>query len=278
LKESIYLRKSVRTYDKKPLSANDRQAVEDLIEQLRPLKGPFGNSVRWFTFDVDVKQDEHTVKFGTYGGVKNARFFVGGIIKNTTEAMVDYGYLFEQLILSLTDMQLGTVWLGLMFQRKTFAEKLGPNEIIPAMTPVGYSADIRSIRDKITRFGIKADQRKPFEDMFFDLDLKHPIFEGTDHPHRFAPYLKLVQVAPSGTNKQPWRIIIRESNIDFYLERTPKYAKNMPYDIQHLDVGIALKHFEIGLLDDRIEFQIKKDSSLSTLEEMIYVTTINILT
>ncbi len=277
MKESIYLRKSVRTFGKNSLSGKDIQAVENLIEQLRPLKGPFGNSIRWFTFDSGAKQKDKTVKFGTYGGVKNASFFVGGIIKNTTEAMVDYGYLFEQLILSLTHMNLGTVWLGLMFSRKTFADKLGPDEIIPAMTPVGYSADIRSIRDKITRISIKGDQRKQFDNMFFDLDFNHPIFESLDHPHRYASYLKLVQAAPSATNKQPWRIIIRESKIDFYLERTPKYAKNMPFDVQHLDIGIALKHFEIGLSEDHIPFQIKKDPSLSSLEGMTYVTTINLL-
>ena len=59
-------------------------------------------------------------------------------------------------------------------------------------------------------------------------------------------------MAPSATNKQPWRIVRDGHAWHFYLRRTRGYGKNSALftvlriaDLQRVDMGIALCHFEM---------------------------------
>jgi len=71
--------------------------------------------------------------------------------------------------------------------------------------------------------------------------------------------LSLVRRAPSASNKQPWRVYIDETCVHLYLKRTPKYpAIKLGYDIQALDIGIAICHFIVGLNHNEIDYQVAK--------------------
>ena len=122
--------------------------------------------------------------------------------------------------------------------------------------PWGNSFDSMSFRERITRFAVKANRRKPFEEMFFLNDIEHPLKEDSIHPLKEA--LTYVKLGPSASNKQPWRIIIHNNHVHFYLERTPHYAENLPFVIQALDLGIAILHFEEGLKSLNISYQMKE--------------------
>ena len=59
-------------------------------------------------------------------------------------------------------------------------------------------------------------------------------------------------MAPSASNKQPWRVVRRGADWHFYLQRTKGYGKGSPLfavlrlaDLQRVDLGIALCHFEL---------------------------------
>ena len=59
-------------------------------------------------------------------------------------------------------------------------------------------------------------------------------------------------MAPSATNRQPWRIVRRGDDWHFYLARTKGYGKGSPWfkllriaDLQRVDLGIAMCHFEL---------------------------------
>jgi hypothetical protein len=56
-------------------------------------------------------------------------------------------------------------------------------------------------------------------------------------------------LAPSASNKQPWRVI-KDNNqaaFHFYLRRTPGYDKLFnEIKLQHVDMGIALCHFTLS--------------------------------
>jgi nitroreductase len=55
-------------------------------------------------------------------------------------------------------------------------------------------------------------------------------------------YYQMISLAPSASNKQPWRFVIRDHKIDLYIEKNKNYAPMLSYDIQMLDMGIALCH------------------------------------
>ena len=60
-------------------------------------------------------------------------------------------------------------------------------------------------------------------------------------------------MAPSASNKQPWRVVRRGDDWHFYLQRTKGYGKGSALfavlrlaDLQRVDLGIALCHFELA--------------------------------
>ena len=250
--EAIKIRRSVRTYLKKPLNKKEEEIVKSLLSETEKKKAPFGNQARFFYYSTNKSFDDEAKKIGTYGFVKNAPSFFGGVIENTFQGIIDFGYLFEHIILELTKHDFGTVWLGGTFSRNAFSHEVHEHEVIPAISPVGYSVEKLSLMEKAIRMTIKADRRKPIEELFFVNDFNHPIREN----HPYMKYLELVQLGPSASNKQPWRVIVDDKKVHFYLQRTPKYAESIPFIMQGLDMGIAIYHFEAGLIEDDKKYMI----------------------
>ncbi len=72
----------------------------------------------------------------------------------------------------------------------------------------------------------------------------------------FATVLDMVRWGPSASNKQPWRILNVGGIWHFYLQRTPGYGKESMLgrllgvaDVQRIDMGIAMCHFELSALE-----------------------------
>lgn len=256
MRKAIYDRKSVRTYKKKALTKNEKELIDGVLSEASLMKGPFGHQVKFFTDHQESNLDDEAKRIGTYGLMKNAPSFIGGTITNETTGIIDYGYIFESVILELTKHGFGTCWLGGTFNRGAFSEYVQANEIIPAITPVGHALSRLSLYDKTIRIDVKADHRKPFDQMFYLNDINHPLKE-SDH-HYLSSALELVKLGPTSMNIQPWRVIIQGNQVHFYLERTPNFGTNLPMAIQLLDMGIALRHFELGLNELNISYQMKE--------------------
>ncbi|MBN2299613.1 MAG: hypothetical protein JXC31_00330 [Acholeplasmataceae bacterium] len=270
--EAIKKRKSVRTYEKQTLTDEDERKIEKLIKDIKTLKGPFGNRVKLHLFNRPFSDQNESKKIGTYGFVKNAQAFIAGSVINTFEGLIDFGYLFEYLILKLTSYDLATVWLGGTFNRKDFEYLLEENEVIPAITPVGYIAKNMSIKENMIRTTIKANQRKPFKTLFFNQNLETPL----DEHHLYAPMLEMVRIGQSASNKQPWRAIVDEHMIHFYLERTPKYAEGLSIDIQAVDLGIAVSHFCLALEANQINYHIDTKNRIDQKNHLIWILSVKV--
>ncbi|MFW5913831.1 MAG: nitroreductase family protein [Bacillota bacterium] len=243
MKDVIKNRISVRSYQKRPLSQDDEKTVRRILDDVQEKKGPFGHTARFFTLPSKGEGGKY---LGTYGFIKQAPYFIGGVIENSFEGMVDYGFLFEEVILRLTEKDFGTVWLGGTFKRERFEFEVDvkKGEIIPAISPVGYSAE-QSMRERVLRGFTKAKTRKPYDELFFTPDL-----EPVAKDNVFKEYLELLRLAPSASNKQPWRVIVEDNVFHLFLERTEGYAKHLPTDIQAIDMGIALAHLYLPIKED----------------------------
>jgi hypothetical protein len=201
---------------------------------------------------------------GTYGFIKGAAGFIAGAVQHSPKDMEDYGYLMECIILYATDLGLGTCWLGGTFHKSNFAQKIvaTEKEIVPAVTPVGYPTETRSTRDRVIRWGAGSKTRKPREELFFLESFDIPIND-TDAGDYAVP-LEMVRLGPSASNKQPWRIVKEKEKpiFHFYLQRSKGYERNMKplkaVDLQRLDMGIAMCHFELTALDLGLKGKWKK--------------------
>ncbi len=243
VREIIKRRRSWRSYDARKIEDEKRKAIENFMTTLD--KPFWGNRAR-FEF-VDVGPPGKGRMKGTYGMIKGAGTFIVGAISKGPGDMEDFGYLFEQVILMATDLDLATCWMGLTFARGPLAEKIGlaPGETIPAVSPLGYPSDRRSLVDTIARASVRATRRKPWEHLFFNNDWFTPL--RMDAAGQYQEPLEMVRLGPSATNKQPWRIVVQDNMFHFFLQRAAGYSKltGGGVDLQRIDMGIAMCHFEL---------------------------------
>jgi hypothetical protein len=120
------------------------------------------------------------------------------------------------------------------------------------------------------RKGVKADVRNPFETLFFDGSFDTPLSEEKAGDLRIP--LEMVRLAPSAVNKQPWRVVITDHQAHFYEYRSRGYMDGTGWDIQKIDMGIALSHFELAAGECGLEVTFTlEDPGLKTEENMIYI-------
>ncbi len=188
------------------------------------------------------------VRLGTYGFIKNAKNFIVGALVPGERSWEDCGYLLENIILKMTDLELGTCWMGGTFKRSEFGKAVNvlENEVVPAITPVGYPTTTRSIRDQVIRWGAKSHSRKSWESVFFEGDFETRL--DRDILGEYGVVLDMVRLAPSASNKQPWRIVHQGHHYHFFLKRM-KYSHGKSVDLQRIDMGIAMCHFELTARD-----------------------------
>ena len=245
VEETIRRRKSVRSYEKRPLSQADRDAVLALLTELREEETPFPAQIQMRL--LEAKPGTDTEKLGTYGVIRGAGAFIGVSVRNTETAMEAVGYTFEKFVLAATAMGLGTCWLAGTFKREQFVGgmQLGEDDVFPIVCPIGYSAGKTSLVDGIFRKVGKSDQRKDWSELFFENTFGTPLTKEQADAYAFP--LEMLRLAPSAANRQPWRVVRRGSVFHFYREENPK--SRYPYDLQRLDVGIGACHFHLAAID-----------------------------
>lgn len=246
----IRRRVSCRRYRAEPLTAEQARALEGFLASLP--RGPFGSSAR-FRLAAAQADDRSALRgLGTYGFIHHAPAFVIAAARDAGSSLEDFGWQMEQLVLFATSLGLGTCWLGGSFTRSRFAEKIaaGVGEIIPAVIAVGTPAAAPGVIDEVVRWQARADSRLPWRELFFERDFTAPLER--EQAGAFAEPLEMVRLAPSASNKQPWRAIRRDGRCHFYLRRTPGYREGLVVrllsvaDMQRIDMGIALCHFELA--------------------------------
>ena len=158
------------------------------------------------------------------------------------------GYAFEAACLYAWSLGLGSVMLAASLSRAAFekAMDVGENEVMPVGSPIGAPAEKRSLRETVMRKGIKADTRLPFETIFFDGDFGTALTP--DKAGVFADALEGMRLAPSAANRQPWRAVMQGNRVHFYEARSMK--DNALGDVQKVDLGIGLSHFELVLQEN----------------------------
>ena len=245
----ITARTSCRTYIEKIPEKEKISPLQDFIENIKA--GPFGNSARFMIVSSTEDNLQSLQGLGTYGFIKGARAFIIGAVKNSRKNLEDYGYQLEKIILYASGIGLGTCWLGGTFSKSGFAEKIsaGSDDIVPAVSPLGHSTKKRRPLEKVIRYAAGSRNRKVWESLFFQESFQNPLQH--DISGEYTIPLEMVRIAPSASNKQPWRII-KEKNeniFHFFRQRTKGYHKQENLlkmaDLQRIDMGIAMSHFEL---------------------------------
>ena len=234
--QTILTRKSVRTYDGRPVGPEDLEALRAFAAGL---ENPFGVPVTFVFLDAGEKGLSSPVLTGE-------PLYVAGKVPRAPYADVAFGFAMEHLLLYAWSVGLGSVWIGGTMKREVFesAAGLGAGERMPCVSPLGHPAPKRSLRETVMRRGVGADSRLSGEKLFFDGDFGTPLAGRALEP--WNDLLELVRWAPSAVNKQPWRVVLRDGRFHFYLKHDRGYVSDAVGDMQKIDLGIALSHFVLG--------------------------------
>lgn len=243
--EAIEKRYSVRNYSGREIEKDKLRKIRDYIDENK--RGPFGSDVRFVIINATDYDQAGLKELGTYGMINGPRIFIAGTVKSGKKAMEDFGYCMEKNILAATELGLGTCWLGGSFSRSTFARKINAeaDELVPAITPLGYSGDKRTFKENLIRMAVGARNRKKPEELFFDGSIETPL--DLNSCGQYSKVLAAVRLAPSASNKQPWRIIRDRGNAFHFFMKEDRVYNNILKDIriQNVDMGIAICHFEL---------------------------------
>ncbi len=258
--EHIRNRRSVRTFDGKELAKSD---IEKLASFAQTIENPYKMPVNFKFMNAKEYGLNCPVTVGT-------DLFVGGKIKFSENASVAFGYSFEMFVLYAQSIEIGTTCLGGTMNRSAFedAMELDTDEIMPCASPLGYPAKKMSLRESMMRKGVKADERLPFEELFFDGSFNNPLSK--ENAGKWLDALEMVRLAPSAVNKQPWRVVVCDNVVHFYLKRSKGFTRTEKLDMQMIDMGIALCHFDLTAKENNLNIVFEQnDSKLESDAEYI---------
>ena len=265
LLKTITGRKSVRTFDGNPLSTEDKMRIERYMESI---SNPFDIPVRFVLLDAKANGLSSPVLSGE-------TLYVAGIVNRAPHSDAAYGFSFEKLVLYAWTLGIGTTWIGGTMKRELFerAAGLSEGEMMPCVSPLGYPANKRSIRESIMRKGVGADSRMPAGKIFFDGAWGESL--AGEKQAKIKDLIEMVRWAPSAVNKQPWRIIVSGDDFHFYKTQDKGFINEKAGDLQKIDVGIALCHFVTGLEEQGIRPDVViEDPGFAIPENAEYISTV----
>ena len=265
LLEIIKGRKSVRSFDEQPLSAEDRSRLERYMETI---VNPFGVPVRFVLLDAKENGLSSPVLTGE-------SLYVAGKVRKGEYADVAFGFSFEKLVLYAWSLGIGTTWIGGTMKRELFerAAGLAEGEMMPCMSPLGYPAKKRSVRETMMRKGVGADSRLSADKLFFDRTWGAPL--DASGSEELRDLMEMVRWAPSAVNRQPWRIIAADGGFHFSEKQDKGYVSEKTGDLQKVDLGIALCHFVSGMEEQGKNPQlVLQDPGISVPEGVQYIATV----
>jgi nitroreductase len=234
---AIVQRTSVRSYA-------DRSAEPVLLEQLLTLSDAADRLTDVpprITLLNGVEQTRHVLTYmvGSYGLVQNPpHMLVGVLSEESAVARLDMGYVLEQTVLEATRLGLGTCWITGTYDEQQAGDAVGlePGEIAAAVCALGYPDEGRwgRFHSRTIRRLAGGHRRKPLAEIVFSERWGEPWSPDGADPTLVAA-LEHARLAPSATNRQPWRFIVRAGNVVLALTRSAP-----------IDGGIVMAHLALA--------------------------------
>jgi len=229
--QAIFVRRSRRSFiDRLP----EEEKLEKLEKVCREFR-PFARVRAEFLRNSPEKVFKGIV--GRYGKITGAPYYVAFIgSPGSPNAEEGIGYTGEGVILEATALGIGTCWVSGFFRPEAVKEHvaLADHERVYAVTPIGYTEKEFSVKEKFYQGAAGSLKKKPLEE----------IVEGTASEPWQAKAIEAARIAPSASNRQPWRFVVGEKSITVRVD-SPKDSDRFP---KRLDCGIAMLHIELGTM------------------------------
>lgn len=219
----IRTRKSVRKYENAEINQELMNLIKQDLKQYVPVF--HDTKVRFEVIDNVNRMKNSKLGFLWGLGKINAPCCIVGIYEDKEEGMLELGFALEQEVLKITENGYGTCWLG-TFNKETFSDfcNLTEKEQIGIVIAVGKAKEEDFLN---TRFRTMAGtiKRKTIQEICLN--------ESQDTIDKeIINIIQLSILAPSGSNKQPVRVVIEDNKAYFYV-----------LNERFVDAGIFISHF-----------------------------------
>jgi len=253
---AIDYRISTRKYKDQKISDEHFKTIQDIIRNITPLNNDI-------PMDTIIFKDGEKI-INTFKGFtsKYAKVTAPHYIAFTSKIQDNYleniGYIGEQTVLKLTELGIGTCWVGSPIDEKTFRQITDVKKDQKYIILIAFGYPEKKLEKKENR---KRKQNKS-------------ILSG-NIKNEFIPIIDALRKAPSAINSQPWKVHCSESTLDVYIEWKNILTKKFLEKNNHIDIGIGLSHMVIAAkqLGYDVEF-INKDIQSSKNKK--YIITIKI--
>ncbi len=234
---AIRQRMSVRSYADRPVEP----ALLNQLLAFSSTAAPLTDVPPRITLLNGVDQTRHVLTYmvGSYGLVQNAPHLLVGVLpEESAIARLDMGYVLEQVVLEATRLGLSTCWITGSYDAQQAGDAVGlePGEIAAAVCALGYPDEGRwgRLHSRTVRRLAGGHRRKPLADIVFSGRWGEPWSpDGTD-PALVAT-LEHARLAPSASNRQPWRFIVRADDVVLALTHPAP-----------IDGGIVMAHLALA--------------------------------
>ncbi len=210
LLEAIERRHSVRQYLARPLEADLKNRLDEMIDGCNTLSGLHIQPV----YDEPTAFRSPMARYGRFEQVSNYIVLAGERAEDLDERC---GYWGERIVLQAQQWGLNTCWVGMSYSKRAVPVEVAAGEKIVAVIALGYG-----------RTQGVAHKSRPIEKI---ADI------GGDHPEWFCRGVEAALLAPTAMNQQKFRFEYSAEGVRA-TTRWGFYSK--------VDLGIAKYHFEIG--------------------------------
>lgn len=156
------------------------------------------------------------------------------------KSVVNAGISGEMFLLHAVELGLGGCWVSGTYKRGQVGLRLGTDEKIVALIPLGQpkTVPVPPVKRK----------RKELADLCLHYD---------QLPSVFKEVAQYVRIAPSAMNLQPWRMLQQDENV---------FSISVPRAAQRLDLGIAMSHALLALGSTPAQFALEDGGLRATIE------------
>ena len=205
LTETIYRRKSFRSYSDEQLSAAVLQDIENCIKNAKPLYPQIK-----FSWKIVGPEDMKCMQ------PWRAPHYIAMFTEEADGARENLGFVFQQVELYMQSIGLGSCWLGL---GKLNEEENVANDGMDFAMMMAFGTP----KDETLRISTEEFKRKTIDEISDSEDKR----------------LECARVAPSAVNSQPWYFVHEGNTVHTYcMDRF--FRKQFLGDMNKMDVGIAL--------------------------------------
>lgn len=265
MEKAMIERHSIRKYGEKAVEGNIFDKINEYIENAETLY----SKIQYRIEVVREPEKVRELKIGFMGGKIsiNAPCCMIAITEKVQGCYENIGFIQEQIVLKMTQLGIGTCWLG-TFDRDAIGKKyhVKENESIANVIAFGYLQ--KSFYNNGLRKLLGTTKRKEVDEIVYYKKWNEKSNLFLEDNQDICKILKRSTTAPSADNGQPVRIVADESNLHiFSMNQKNKYCK--------IDAGIFISHIILLLREYNISYSdVEKNTSINDVSNASYILSI----